>query len=70
MNLDNRIGAPTTVQASREVMTSNGCKVSMLFQPENDPKVEEDVAKMLIAAFVKRRSVSHEASIVPVQSFN
>lgn len=70
MNLNNRIGALTTVQASREVMTGNGCKVSMIFQSESDSKVEEDVAKMLIAAFVKRRSVSHEASIVPVQSFN
>ena len=70
LNLNNQIGAPTTVQVSREVMTSNGCKVSMIFQSESDPKIEEDVAKMLIAAFVKRRSVSHEASIMPVQSIN
>lgn len=70
MNLNNRIGTLTTVQAAREVMTSNGCKVSMTFQAESDPKIEEDVAKMLIAAFVKRRSVSHEASIVPVQSID
>ena len=70
MNLNNRIGTLTTVQAAREVMTSNGCKVSMTFRAESDPKIEKEVAKMLLAAFAKKRSVSHEASIMPVQSIN
>lgn len=70
LNLNNRIGTLTTVQAAREVMTSNGCKVSLTFRSESDPKIEKEVAKMLIAAFAKKRSVSHETSIVPVQSIH
>ena len=70
MNLNNRKETHTNVQVPRDVMTSNGCRVTMTFQSEYDPTIDQEVAKMLIAAFLKRRSESHEASVMPVQSFN
>ena len=67
MNLDNGISALPTVQVQREMITTNGCKVSLSFCSEPDQRVEREVAEMLLAATIKRRSVIYEASFVPVQ---
>ena len=62
-NLDNSNIALPSVQVSREMTTTNGCHVSLLF-----PGTE--IAGMLIAAFVKKRSSDHETSALPVQSID
>lgn len=66
--LENGMSVLPSVQASREVTTSNGCKVLLEFHSQPNPQVRRDVAEMLLAAFRKRRSVEHETSNVPVQS--
>ena len=68
MNLDNRKEAQPTVQVSREITTTNGCKVTLTFAEKEDPNLQHDVAEMLLAAFIKRRSMLYEASALPVQS--
>lgn len=70
MNLDNNIVALPTVQVPREVITANGCHVSLQFRDEDDPLIHRHIAEMLIAAFTKRRSNEHETSHVPVQSID
>lgn len=62
MNLDNRKEAQPTVQVSREITTTNGCKVTLMFAEKEDPNLQHDVAEMLLAAFIKRRSMLYEAS--------
>ena len=42
----------------------------MIFPASSAKNVRADVAVMLLAAFMKRRSVAHEAGIMSVQSFN
>ena len=69
MNLENEISATTSVQQCREVRTTNGCRVTMVFRPQSNPQVRKDVAGMLLAAF-ERRSMNHEASSLPVQSIH
>ena len=69
MHLENEISATTSVQQCREVRTTNGCKVTMVFRSESNPQVRKDVAGMLLAAF-ERRSMSHEASSLPVHSIH
>ena len=68
MNLENEKSA-TSVQQCREVTTTNGCNVTLVFRPQSNPQVREDVAEMLLAAF-ERRSVHHETGALSVQSFN
>ena len=68
MNLDNRKEAQPIVQVSREITTTNGCKVTLTFAEKEDPNLQHDVAEMLLAAFIKRRSMLYEASALPVQS--
>lgn len=70
LNLDNEIVALPSVQVPREVITTNGCHVSLQFPDEDDPRVHREIARMLIAAFTRRRSNEHETSHVPVQSIN
>lgn len=70
MNLDNGISALPTVQVQREIISTNGCQVSMCFRVESDVQIRHDVAQMLLAAAIKRRSVNHETSFVPVQSIH
>lgn len=69
-NLDNRINALPSVQVPRELITTSGCRVSLHFRDEDDPRVHREIARMLLAAFLKRRSNEHETSPVPVQSFD
>ena len=69
-NLDNSNIALPSVQVSRELMTTNGCHVSMLFPGTENPRIHHEIAGMLIAAFVKKRSSDHETSALPVQSID
>ena len=70
VNLDNEILALSSVQMPREMTTENGCHVSLCFQDEEDPNVHREIARMLIAAFKKRRRSEHETSAMSVQSIN
>ena len=70
MNLDNTIIALPSVQVPREITTTDGCHVSLCFRNEDDPSVHREIARMLIAAFTKKRSNEHETSNVPVQSID
>ena len=60
MNLDNQKEAQPTVQVSREITTTNGCKVTLTFAEKEDPNLQHDVAEMLLAAFIKRRSMLYQ----------
>lgn len=68
VNLDNEIRALASVQMPREMTTESGCHVSLCFRNEEDPNIHREIARMLIAAFKKRRSNEHEASAMSVQS--
>ena len=70
VNLDNRMLALSSVQMPRDMITENGCHVSLCFREVDDPNVHREIARMLIAAFKKRRSSEHETSALSVQSFN
>ena len=70
LNLDNKILALPSVQVPREMITTSGCHVSLRFRDEDDPHVHREIARMLIAAFTRRRSNEHETSHVPVQSID
>ncbi|MGM9659826.1 MAG: hypothetical protein ACI3WQ_04420 [Faecousia sp.] len=50
--------------------TTNGCHVSLLFPGTENPRIHHEIAGMLIAAFVKKRSSDHETSALPVQSID
>lgn len=69
-NLNKRIVALPSVQVPREIMTSNGCRVSLHFRDEENPRLHTEIAGMLIAAFTRRRSKAYETSSVPVQSID
>ena len=69
-NLDNSNIALPSVQVSRELTTTNGCHVSLLFPGMENPRIHHEIAGMLIAAFVKKRSNDHETSALPVQSID
>lgn len=58
MNLENEISAQPTVQTNREVITTNGCKVTLEFSPQSIPKSSHDIAEMLLASFEKRSVTS------------
>jgi len=70
MYLENGISTQPTVQECRDMTTSNGCKVTLVFSPKSNPQARRDVAGMLLAAFERRRSNNHEASTLPVQSIH
>lgn len=60
MNLENcKCGAKPTVQTCRRI-TSDGCKVTLVFEPTSDPDVRRDVAQMLLAAFQSKAKESKE----------
>ena len=70
VNLDNEILALPSVQMPREMITENGCHVSLRFRDKEDPNIHREIARMLIAAFKKRRSSEHETSALSVQSID
>ena len=58
-NLDNaNNGAQPFVQMSRELITSNGCHVKLIFRKESKPSVREEIARLLLASFEEKESVS------------
>ena len=69
-NLDNSNIALPSVQVQAKVTTTNGCHVSLLFPGKENPRIHHEIAGMLIAAFVKKRSSDHETSALPVQSID
>jgi len=69
-NLESNIVALPSVQMPREIMTSNGCRVSLHFRAEDNPRLHTEIAGMLIAAFTRRRSKAYETSFVSVQSID
>lgn len=70
MNLDNRMSTLPSVQSYRKMTTANGCKVTLEFRPISNPQINRDVAKMLLMAFQRKRSMNHEASFMSVQSIH
>ena len=70
VNLDNGISVQPTVQANREFMTTNGCRVRMLFKTENDPTIRKEIARLLLAAFEQERNADDETSHVSVQGID
>lgn len=54
MDLDKGISALPTVQATRVLEHSNGCRVSMYFAEKSDESIRAEVASMLVAAFIRR----------------
>ena len=44
--------------------------VSLRFRDKEDPNIHREIARMLIAAFKKRRSSEHETSALSVQSID
>lgn len=70
-NLDNGIGALSSVQVSREIIADNGCRVTLNFSSQSRPDIRYEVAKLLIEAFEStRRNENEKASSLPVQSLN
>lgn len=69
-NLDNSNIALPSVQVEAQMTTTNGCHVFMLFPGTENPRIHHEIAGMLIATFVKKRSSDHETSALPVQSID
>ena len=57
-NYDNDTRTHTTVQMTREMMTSNGCHVTLVFPAESRPGVSRKIAEMFLAAMEKGMSDS------------
>ena len=52
-NFDNANGELHTVQMTREMTTSNGCHVSLVFPAVSRPGVRRKIAEMFLAALEK-----------------
>lgn len=52
-NFDNEKRAQTAVQTSREMTTSNGCHVTLVFPQKSHPGVRRRIAEMFVAALEK-----------------
>ena len=59
-----------TVQADREIITPNGCRVRVFFKTDHNPMVRKEIARLLLAAFMQERMVDDETSHVLVQGIN
>ena len=72
-NLDNenKNNALTSVQANREFTTTDGCHVKVYFKKDYDPKIRQEVARLLLTAFEKEGNADEEeTSSLSVQSIN
>ncbi len=54
MNLDNEKCTLPAVRVSREIITSNGCKVTLMFPRQSDARIRNEVAHMLFVAFEQK----------------
>lgn len=71
VNLENEIYALPSVQVTREIVSSNGCRVTLNFATEKRFDIQMDIARMLVESFEnKRRKHYEETSSMPVQSFD
>ena len=70
MNLESTINESPSVRRCREVITSNGCKVTLEFSSTSRPEIARDVAEMLIMAFVQKANMDYETSAVFAQSID
>ena len=70
VNLENGISAKPSVQVTREIRASNGCKITLVFRKESEYSIRREIASLLIAAFEDRRRCDDEASALPVQSIH
>lgn len=52
-NLDNANRTRNAVQMTREMTTSNGCHVTLVFPKESRPGVRRKIAEMFLAAMEK-----------------
>ena len=52
-NFDNENRTQTAVQMTREMTTSNGCHVTLVFPKESRPGVRRKIAEMFLAAMEK-----------------
>ena len=52
-NFDNANSALHSVQMTREMTTSNGCHVTLVFPQESRPGVRRKIAEMFLAAMEK-----------------
>jgi len=52
-NLDNVNRTHTTVQMTREMMTSNGCHITLIFPAKSRPGVRREIIEVLVAAMEK-----------------
>ena len=71
-NLDNaNNSACASVQkASREFTRTDGCHVKVYFKKDYDPKIRQEVARLLLTAFEKEGNADEEeTSSLSVQSF-
>ena len=57
-NFDNTNRTRKAVQMTREMTTSNGCHVTLVFPEESRPGVRRKIAEMLLAAMEKGMSES------------
>ena len=57
-NLDHANRTRKAVQMTREMTTSNGCHVTLVFPEESRPGVRRKIAEMLLAAMEKGMSES------------
>ena len=56
MNLDNCMSsAQTTVQKTHEMITPNGCRVTMYFPAVGRKGLREEIAGMLLATIVNKQ---------------
>ena len=52
-NLDNANRTRNAVQMTREMTTSNGCHVTLVFPPKSHPGIRRKIAEMFVAAMGK-----------------
>lgn len=54
-NLEKRTKRKQTVQMLNTSTRRRGCEVTLIFAEKSDPQIRKDIAKMLLAAYEKRR---------------
>ena len=54
VNLDNTNSALPIMQAPFEFTTPNGCHVKLEFRKESNPRVREEIARLLLDAFEQK----------------
>ena len=67
----NNSACASVQKASREFTTTDGCHVKVYFKKDYDPKIRQEVARLLLTAFEKEGNADEEkTSAVSVQSID